>query len=164
MACFFSLLQGDLPEGLSARRLVVAADLAPALAEKFGVQLSTLCTLSGAQLEGCSYRHPLFERQSPVVVGGDYITTESGTGLVHTAPGHGQEDYLVGVMSRVSRVWGSAGVPEVCARGPQGRHLPVCLGRPVAAIWLRACCSKPWHSAGDHTPGPSAGTSRRGFL
>ncbi|GAB4814888.1 hypothetical protein N2152v2_001934 [Parachlorella kessleri] len=88
--------QGDLLEGLSARRLVVAADLAPALAEKFGVQLSTLCTLSGAQLEGCSYRHPLFGRESPVVVGGDYITTESGTGLVHTAPGHGQEDYLVG--------------------------------------------------------------------
>jgi len=30
------------------------------------------------------------------VIGGDYVTTESGTGLVHTAPGHGQEDYLVG--------------------------------------------------------------------
>lgn len=33
---------------------------------------------------------------SEVVIGGDYITTESGTGLVHTAPGHGQEDYLTG--------------------------------------------------------------------
>lgn len=50
----------------------------------------------GADLEGCQYRHPLFDRVSPVVVGGDYITTESGTGLVHTAPGHGQEDYQVG--------------------------------------------------------------------
>lgn len=50
----------------------------------------------GSALEGCRYRHPLFERESPVVVGGDYITTESGTGLVHTAPGHGQEDYQVG--------------------------------------------------------------------
>lgn len=50
----------------------------------------------GAELEGCSYRHPLFDRTSPVVAGGDYITTESGTGLVHTAPGHGQEDYQVG--------------------------------------------------------------------
>ncbi len=54
-----------------------------------------LATLSGAALEGCTYRHPLFERLSPVVVGGDYITTDSGTGLVHTAPGHGQEDYQV---------------------------------------------------------------------
>merc|ERR1719324_1031802 len=43
------------------------------------------------------YAHPLAERESPVVIGGDYITTESGTGLVHTAPGHGQEDYLTGV-------------------------------------------------------------------
>lgn len=33
---------------------------------------------------------------SEVVVGGDYITTETGTGLVHTAPGHGQEDYITG--------------------------------------------------------------------
>lgn len=89
-------VQGDLPEGLTARRLVVAADLAVPLAEKFRVELSTLCTLSGAQLAGCTYRHPLFDRESPVVAGGDYITTESGTGLVHTAPGHGQEDYLVG--------------------------------------------------------------------
>ena len=43
------------------------------------------------------YRHPLFDRESPVVIGGDYITTESGTGLVHTAPGHGQEDYITGI-------------------------------------------------------------------
>lgn len=36
-------------------------------------------------------------RECPVVIGGDYITTESGTGLVHTAPGHGQEDYVTGL-------------------------------------------------------------------
>ncbi len=34
----------------------------------------------GSELEGCSYRHPLFDRTSPVVVGGDYITTETGEG------------------------------------------------------------------------------------
>ena len=88
--------EGPGAEGWSARRLVVASGLAAALGEKFGVTLRTLCTLRGAELEGCTYTHPLFERRSPVVVGGDYITTESGTGLVHTAPGHGQEDYLVG--------------------------------------------------------------------
>jgi isoleucyl-tRNA synthetase len=38
----------------------------------------------------------LFDRESPIVIGGDYVTTESGTGLVHTAPGHGQDDYQVG--------------------------------------------------------------------
>ena len=38
----------------------------------------------------------LIERTSPVVLGGDYITTESGTGLVHTAPGHGVDDFNTG--------------------------------------------------------------------
>lgn len=59
-------------------------------------QLNVHSRNRGADLEGCQYRHPLFDRVSPVVVGGDYITTESGTGLVHTAPGHGQEDYQAG--------------------------------------------------------------------
>lgn len=43
------------------------------------------------------YVHPIDNRECPVVIGGDYITTESGTGLVHTAPGHGQEDYVTGL-------------------------------------------------------------------
>jgi isoleucyl-tRNA synthetase len=58
---------------------------------------SVLCTVSGSNLIGTSYTHPLYERSSPVLMGGDYITTESGTGLVHTAPGHGQEDYQTGL-------------------------------------------------------------------
>ncbi|KAJ0716019.1 putative isoleucine--tRNA ligase [Helianthus annuus] len=43
------------------------------------------------------YGHPINGQECPVVIGGDYITTESGTGLVHTAPGHGQDDYLMGL-------------------------------------------------------------------
>ena len=43
---------------------------------------------------GLRYIHPIDNRKCPVVIGGDYITTETGTGLVHTAPGHGQEDYV----------------------------------------------------------------------
>lgn len=57
----------------------------------------TLCTLKGEDIIGTTYTHPLYERNSPVLAGGDYITTESGTGLVHTAPGHGQEDYQTGL-------------------------------------------------------------------
>ncbi len=75
------------------RPLIVAHDLIERLSEKLGVSLKVLGSLTGAQLAGCQYKHPLFDRTSPVVIGGDYITTESGTGLVHTAPGHGQEDY-----------------------------------------------------------------------
>lgn len=62
-----------------------------------GESLKLLTTLEGSELVGTTYKHPLYDRKSPVLAGGDYITTESGTGLVHTAPGHGQEDYLTGL-------------------------------------------------------------------
>ena len=88
-------LQGEAAGTWAFKRLVVAEDMVEGLGEKLGVRLQRLGKLSGAELAGCQYRHPLFDRSSPVLVGGDYITTESGTGLVHTAPGHGQEDYLV---------------------------------------------------------------------
>ena len=76
--------------------LIVAADLVERLSAILAVDLDVKATFKGQDLEHTTYRHPLFDRESPVVVGGDYITTESGTGLVHTAPGHGQEDYIVG--------------------------------------------------------------------
>jgi isoleucyl-tRNA synthetase len=76
--------------------LIVAADLVERLSATLGTKLSVKATVKGSALEHSTYRHPLFDRESPIVIGGDYITTESGTGLVHTAPGHGQEDYLVG--------------------------------------------------------------------
>jgi isoleucyl-tRNA synthetase len=62
-----------------------------------GEEFEVLASFPGSDLEGSTYLHPLYERTSPVVNGGDYITTESGTGLVHTAPGHGQEDYATGL-------------------------------------------------------------------
>jgi isoleucyl-tRNA synthetase len=76
--------------------LIVAAELVESLTATLDVELTVKATFAGQDLEHCTYRHPLFDRESPVVVGGDYITTDSGTGLVHTAPGHGQEDYIVG--------------------------------------------------------------------
>ncbi|MGB3295631.1 MAG: isoleucine--tRNA ligase [Phormidesmis sp.] len=82
--------------------LIVAKELAEKLSETFGSGLTVVAELSGEALAGSTYRHPFaqkdsaFDRVSPIVIGGDYVTTESGTGLVHTAPGHGQEDFLVG--------------------------------------------------------------------
>jgi len=81
-------------EGVSY--LIVAQDLVERLSATLGVELKVKTSLTGKALEDTVYRHPLFDRESKVVVGGDYITTESGTGLVHTAPGHGQEDYITG--------------------------------------------------------------------
>jgi isoleucyl-tRNA synthetase len=54
-----------------------------------------LAVLEGRQLEGVRYRHPFMDRVCPVILGA-HVTLDAGTGLVHTAPGHGQEDYEVG--------------------------------------------------------------------
>ena len=80
----------------AGRHLVVAAELRESLAASLGLELTPVLQVKGAELEGIVYRHPLLERSSPVVLGGDYITTESGTGLVHTAPGHGVDDFNTG--------------------------------------------------------------------
>lgn len=76
--------------------LIVAKDLVERLLATFGVNLTVKATIKGQDLEHTTYRHPLYDRESDILIGGDYVTTESGTGLVHTAPGHGQEDFLVG--------------------------------------------------------------------
>lgn len=89
------------PSVLGGELLVVAMDLVETLSRKLGLVagegLRVQGTLSGSALSGSTYRHPLLSRVSSVVEGGDYVTTEAGTGLVHTAPGHGQDDYLTGL-------------------------------------------------------------------
>ncbi|HET8647282.1 MAG TPA: class I tRNA ligase family protein, partial [Vicinamibacteria bacterium] len=55
-----------------------------------------LGTVKGAALEGARFRHPWLDRDSVGVLG-DYVTLDTGTGVVHTAPGHGWDDYLTGV-------------------------------------------------------------------
>jgi isoleucyl-tRNA synthetase len=82
--------------GWGGSHLIVAKDLIEQLSATLESDLTVKTTILGKDLEHTVYQHPLFDRESKVVIGGDYITTESGTGLVHTAPGHGQEDYITG--------------------------------------------------------------------
>ena len=86
----------DTPAPKKLQYLLVAAELVERLSEKLGSELVVKATVKGKDLEHSTYQHPLFDRESEIVIGGDYVTTESGTGLVHTAPGHGQEDFEVG--------------------------------------------------------------------
>ena len=69
---------------------------APVEAASMADPARILAYASGADLVGLKYRHPFYDRVSPVVPG-EHVTLEQGTGLVHTAPGHGQEDYEVGL-------------------------------------------------------------------
>ncbi|MGD1857251.1 MAG: isoleucine--tRNA ligase [Leptolyngbyaceae cyanobacterium] len=92
----------EVASGAPFKYLIVGKDLIDTLAGVFGSELTAKVDINGADLAGSTYHHPLykkentFNRESPIVIGGDYITTESGTGLVHTAPGHGMEDFSVG--------------------------------------------------------------------
>lgn len=83
-------------EDSSGRKIIIAEELVVQVTEKIGVQCKVRAKVKGALLEGLLYQHPLLNRVSPLVIGGDYVTTETGTGLVHTAPGHGVDDFVTG--------------------------------------------------------------------
>jgi isoleucyl-tRNA synthetase len=57
---------------------------------------TALAEAKGQELEHLKFRHPWIERDSPVLLA-DYVTLDTGTGIVHTAPGHGWDDYLTGL-------------------------------------------------------------------
>ena len=76
---------------------ILAESLLESVMEKFGIQrYRILEKFSGRKLEGLKCRHPFLDRDSLVILA-SYITLDAGTGCVHTAPGHGQEDYESGV-------------------------------------------------------------------
>ena len=102
--------------------LVLAADLADACLARYELlpQRRRSEPSPAALLEGLKLQHPWLERQVPVILG-EHVTLEAGTGAVHTAPAHGQEDYVVA---------SSYGLPVVNPVGPDGRFVA---GTPLVA-------------------------------
>lgn len=82
-------------EADGARYLLARALVEPVMAAVGKGEHRLLSTHRGADLMGLVFVHPLFDRASPVVTA-DYVTLDAGTGIVHTAPGHGREDFLTG--------------------------------------------------------------------
>jgi isoleucyl-tRNA synthetase len=77
--------------------LISAKRLVPVIAEELGLEKSkVLITFFGVDIDGKKARHPFIDRESLCVLA-DYVTLDQGTGAVHTAPGHGHEDYLTGL-------------------------------------------------------------------
>ncbi len=97
---------------VDGRVYLVAVDLIEATARKCGWENTRiLARFHGNKLEGTVFRHPFMERDSIGILG-DHVTLEQGTGAVHTAPGHGQEDYVVGQQY---------GLPVYCPVDARGR-------------------------------------------
>jgi isoleucyl-tRNA synthetase len=95
--------------------LVLAADLMEASLKRYGmVAGAPLAEFEGKVLEGLKLQHPFQDRQVPVILG-EHVTLEAGTGAVHTAPGHGLEDFAVGKLYNL---------PVTNPVGNDGRFLP----------------------------------------
>lgn len=110
--------------------LVVAEPLFHEAAKRYGVESTDAnglphyakkgATVKGAELEGVRLKHPFYAREIPVILG-DHVTTDAGTGAVHTAPGHGQEDYQVGLKYGLLEKYST---PELNPVGGNGVYLP----------------------------------------
>jgi len=108
----YVLAEFERPAG--TERLVVAEGLLEAVAKRIGASATrVLAKASGEKLEGLRLEHPFYERELPVILG-DHVTLETGTGAVHTAPGHGAEDYEMGRRY---------GLPIDNPVGPDGRFI-----------------------------------------
>jgi isoleucyl-tRNA synthetase len=80
----------------SAGPLLVAAERLAAIASELGLEVSCVgAALRGREFEGMMFVHPFLERKVPGVLA-DYVTLDQGTGIVHTAPGHGADDFRTG--------------------------------------------------------------------
>ena len=90
----YALVQCNGEHG--AERLLLAEGLLKDAMARYGIEeYRVIAYASGADLEGLKLQHPFYKREVPVILG-EHVTLEAGTGAVHTAPGHGQEDFVVG--------------------------------------------------------------------
>ena len=76
--------------------IILAEDLAETRFKVYEWSATKVATCKGSDLEGILFLHPFLEKNIPIICG-DHVTTETGTGLVHTAPAHGLDDYIVGM-------------------------------------------------------------------
>ena len=104
---------------------VVAFDLIESVMSRYNIKDFTICSkILGKDLENQLLQHPFYERQVPLILG-DHVTTESGTGCVHTAPAHGPDDYLVG------KAYNLPLINPVLANGCYAADVPLFAGLPV---------------------------------
>ncbi|MFC0679076.1 isoleucine--tRNA ligase [Lysobacter korlensis] len=118
-------LEYSLVEGLAGpngrRLLVLASALVERTLARYGVEdVRVLGTAAGAAMENLVLAHPFYERDIPLLLG-EHVSAEEGTGAVHTAPGHGQEDFAVSQQYGLIERYSAAQMNPVDSRG---RYLP----------------------------------------
>ena len=87
--------QADACENLNVGEIIILAEgLVESVLKDINVEGEAIAHFKGSQLENRKFRHPYLDQDAPILLGG-HVTLEAGTGCVHTAPGHGQDDYEV---------------------------------------------------------------------
>jgi len=115
----YSLIETD------AYYFLLATDLTEEVMSRYGIlQYSMVATAPGSTFEKIKLQHPFQSREVPVVTG-EHVTTESGTGCVHTAPAHGPDDYFVGLKYKLPLI------NPVLANGRFAERVPDLAGLPV---------------------------------
>ena len=123
----------DTPKG----KLVLAKDLAEEALKRYGFNNSAvLAETGGAKLENLHLEHPFLERDIPML-NGDHVTTEAGTGLVHTAPSHGLDDYFVCLKYGIELDNPVNGEGRYRSDVPRVAGLTVWEANPVITEWLQ---------------------------
>ena len=123
----------DTPKG----KLVLAKDLAEEALKRYGFEHSAvLAETGGAKLENLHLEHPFLERDIPML-NGDHVTTEAGTGLVHTAPSHGLDDYFVCLKYGIELDNPVNGEGRYRSDVPRVAGLTVWEANPVITEWLQ---------------------------
>lgn len=123
----------DTPKG----KLVLAKDLAEEALKRYGFENSAvLAETSGSKLENLHLEHPFLERDIPML-NGDHVTTEAGTGLVHTAPSHGLDDYFVCLKYGIELDNPVNGEGRYRSDVPRVAGLTVWEANPVITEWLQ---------------------------
>ncbi|WP_281560158.1 isoleucine--tRNA ligase [Thalassomonas sp. RHCl1] len=90
----YTLVQCETEQG--KQRLILASDLVQSCMDRFGIdKYHALGFCLGKELDRAELKHPFYDFNVPVICG-EHVTTDSGTGCVHTAPGHGVDDFVVG--------------------------------------------------------------------
>lgn len=129
---------GENPNLKVGEILILAEDLRATVLDMIGAQGEVVARFSGDALENKKFRHPYLDQDAPILVG-DHVTLDAGTGCVHTAPGHGQEDYEIGMRYglKAFNPVDDAGVFEPATPIVEGHH--VFKANAVMVDYLQNC-------------------------
>jgi isoleucyl-tRNA synthetase len=136
------------------QRLILAVELAADSLSRYDARnISQISVFKGEDIKGILLNHPFAERQVPVIAG-DFVTLEAGTGAVHIAPGHGEDDFAAGVANELE-IYNPVGADGVYLPGTplfEGQHINKAADAILEVLTQQGCLlnREPYHHSYPH--------------